>query len=332
VTRDHIDAQQAVFDAHHGDSGDLPVMRARFEHNGSPRYLLYAIKRFGLDHAHGFHLDVQLVSDELESGMETIRSRLHEGDTDLVDTDYLSVARERAAGADIVAFHPYGQTVGGLVAHEDGDVGGLDDLPGTRVGVTRRLDKNWILTRAACREFHGFDPAETATLVEADSRDHLTRLIREGTVDAGFQFWPLVPELVATGPFEQVLSVSTLVQRLSGADRRVPIATFLTGESYLDAHPDAVRGFAAAAHDATDRLRTDDALWDEIGERLMTTDDSVVVRAVRTGWRDMAVSEWDQTRVEAMHRLFDHLKAVAGADALGVTEIPGGTLRPIDHL
>ncbi|SEA05165.1 NitT/TauT family transport system substrate-binding protein [Haloplanus vescus] len=328
MDRDHIEVQQAAFDEYHDDPGDRPVMRARFEHNGSPRYLLYTIKRFGLDHDHGFHLDVELVSDELESGMETIRDRLHEGDTDLVDTDYLSVARERADGAAIVAVHPYGRTVGGLVAHEDGDIDGLADLSGKRIGVTRRLDKNWILTRAACREFHDFDPDETATLVEADSRADLTRLIREGEVDAGFQFWPLVPELTRTGPFEEVLSVSTLVQRLSGAEEKVPIATFLTGESYLDAHPDAVSGFAAAAREATDRLRADDDLWTDIGDHLMQTDDPVVVRAVRDGWRDMAVRDWDSERIDAMRRLFDHLKTVAGADALGIEEIPDGTLRP----
>ena len=33
----NIERQQAALDEHHDDPGDLPVMRARFEHNGSPR-------------------------------------------------------------------------------------------------------------------------------------------------------------------------------------------------------------------------------------------------------------------------------------------------------
>jgi len=327
MNRDHVDAQQAAFDAHRADPGDRPTMHARFEHNGSPRYLLYTIKRFGFDHAHGFHLDVDIVTDELESGMETIRHRLDAGGTDLVDTDYISVARERAAGARIVAVHPYGRTVGSLVAPEGTDVGGIADLPDHRIGVTRRLDKNWILTRAACREDHGADPAETVTLVEAESRDDLTRLIREGEVDAGFQFWPLVPELTRTGPYVEVVDVSDLVQRLARTDRKLPIATFVTGESYLDAHPEAVRGFGAAARDGVGRLLTDDDLWIDIGDRLMRTDDLDVVRAVRDGWRDMVVRDWDAKTVAGMHRLFDHLKSVAGAEALGVEEIPGGTFE-----
>ncbi|WP_251342513.1 ABC transporter substrate-binding protein [Haloplanus halophilus] len=328
MSRRHVDAQQAAFDEYHGDPGDLPVVRARFEHNGSPRYLLYTIKRFGLDRAHGFHLDVELVSDDLESGLTTIRERLDEGRTDLVDTDFISAARERAGGADVVAVHPYGRTVGGLVAPEGTDIEGLADLRDRRVGVTRRLDKNWILTRAACRAFHGFDPADTVTLVEAGSRDGLTDLIREGEVDAGFQFWPLVPELTRTGPYTEVLPVAGLVQRLSGTDRRLPVATFLTGESFLREETETVRAFARAARDATDRLRADDDLWVELGERLMADDDPRVVRAVRDGWRDMAVRDWDAETVAGMHRLFDHLKSVAGTEALGVQGIPEGTLRP----
>ncbi|WP_251342514.1 ABC transporter substrate-binding protein [Haloplanus halophilus] len=327
MTRGHVDAQQAALDAHHDDPGELPVMRARFEHNGSPRYLLYTIKRFGLDRAHGFHLDVELVSDALEDGIETVEAQLQEGHADLIDIDYISIARERAEGADIVAFHPYGRTVGGLVAPEDADIDGLADLSGHRIGVVRRLDKNWILTRAACREFHGFDPDETATPVEAGSKVELTRMIEEGEVDAGFQFWQIVPEITETGPYENVLPVSELVQRLSETDNKLPVAAFLTSESYLREETETVRAFTEAYRDAVDRLVEDDEIWAEISEQLMSYDDPDVMRAVRDGWRDMVVRDWDAESVEGMYRLFDHLKSVAGAEALGVGEIPEGTFE-----
>jgi len=327
MSRDHVDVQQAALDAHHEDPGDLPTMRARFEHNGSPRYLLYTIKRFGFDRDHGFHLDVQLVSDALEDGIETVEAQLQEGHADLIDIDYISIARERAEGADIVAFHPYGRTVGGLVAPEDSDIDGLEDLSGKRIGVVRRLDKNWILTRAACREYHDFDPDETATPVEAGSKVELTRMIREGEVDAGFQFWQIIPEITETGPYENVLPVSELVQRLSETDNKLPIAAFLTSGEYLNEQTETVRAFADAYRDAVDKLVADDDIWEEISEQLMSYDDPDVMRAVRDGWRDMVVRDWDEESVEGMYRLFDHLKSVAGAEALGVEEIPEGTFN-----
>ncbi|WP_254547177.1 ABC transporter substrate-binding protein [Halomarina pelagica] len=323
-----VEDQQAALDAVHDNPAGLPVMRARFEHNGSPRYMLYAIKRLGLDHDHGFHLDVRLVSDELEGGMETVEARLQDGDADLIDIDYISTARERSEGAAIVAIHPYGRTVGGLVAPDDTDIEGLTDLTDHRIGVVRRLDKNWILTRAACREYHGFDPDIEATPVEAGSKVGLTDLLYDGEVDAILQFWPIVPEITERGPYREVLPMAELVQRLSRIDDRLPISTFLTSESFLAEHPETVSSFRGAYRAVVDRLVDDDDLWEEIGERLMTYDDPAIVRAVRDGWRDMVVRDWDAETIAGMERLFDHLLEVAGADALGVDRIPDGTFRP----
>ena len=328
----NVERQQRALDAHHDAPGDRPVMRARFEHNGSPRYMLYTMKRLGLDHEHGFHLDVQLVSDELEGGMETVEARLQDGEADLIDIDYISTARERANGADIVAFHPYGRTVGGLVAPEDTDIDGLADLSGHRIGVVRRLDKNWILVRAACRQYHGFDPDETATPVEAGSKVGLTEMLHDGEVDAVLQFWPIVPEITERGPYEEVFPVSGIVQRLAETDNRVPVSTFLTSESFLDEHVDTARRFAAAYGDVVDRLVAEDALWDEIGEKLMSYDDPEIVAAVREGWRAMVVRGWDDETIDGMEQLFEHLRSVAGADALGVDRIPEGTFRPVDPI
>ncbi len=323
-----IESQQAVLDAVHGSPDDLPVARARFEHNGSPRYMLYTIKRLGLDHEHGFHLDVELVSDELEGGMETVEARLQDGEADLIDIDYISTARERAEGAPIVAIHPYGRTVGGLVAPDDTDIEGLTDLPGHRIGVVRRLDKNWILVRAACREYHGFDPDEEATPVEAGSKVGLTELLHDGEVDAVLQFWPIVPEITERGPYHEVLPVADLVQRLSETDNRLPVSTFLTSEAFLAENPATVEGFRGAYRDVVDRLLEDDELWEDIGEKLMTYDDPAIVRAVRDGWRDMVVRDWNDETIAGMERLFEYLLDVAGPEALGVDAIPGGTFRP----
>jgi NitT/TauT family transport system substrate-binding protein len=325
-----IEDQQAALDEYHGDPGDRPVMRARFEHNGSPRYMLYTIKRLGLDHEHGFHLDVELVSDALEGGVETVEARLQDGDADLIDIDYISTARERAEGADIVAIHPYGRTVGGLVAPTDTDIEGLADLSGHRIGVVRRLDKNWILCRAACRECHGFDPDETATPVEAGSKVRLTEMLHDGEADAVLQFWPIVPEITERGPYAEVFPVSELVQRLSGTDNRLPVSTFLTSESFLAENPGTVDAFRDAYRDVVTRLVEEDDLWEAVGERLMTYDDPAIVRAVRDGWRDMVVRDWDAETIAGMERLFEHLLEVAGAEALGVDHVPDGTFRPGD--
>lgn len=302
-------------------------MRARFEENGSPRYVLYTIKKYGFDSDHGLHLDVELVADDIEDDRETVEAKLQRGEADLIDIDYVSTARERAAGAPIVAIYPYGRTVGGLVVPDDSHVEGLADLRDIRVGVVRRLDKNWILCRAACREYHDFDPDETVDVVEVGSKSGLTAALEAGEVDAALQFWQLVPGIVDGGDYREVLPMADLVQRLSATDERIPVSTFLTTESYLEAHPEAVRGFRRAYRDAVDRLVADDDLWRELGERMMGGAEPSVVTAVRDGWREMVVRDWSPETVAGMRRLFEHLRDVAGAEALGVDHVPEGTFR-----
>lgn len=323
----NIDTQQTVIDNAHTSPEGRPVMRARFEHNGSPRYLLYTIKRLGLDHKHGFHLELELVSDALEEGIETVEARLQDGDADLIDIDYISTARERIDGAQIVGFHPYGRTVGGLVAHEGTDIEGLGDLSGHRIGVVRRLDKNWILVRAACRKYHGFDPDRTATPVEAESKVALTELLQTGAVDAILQFWQIIPEITERGPYTEVFSVADIVQRLADTDEKIPVSTFLTSERFLSEQPDTVRGFVAAYREAVDRLLTEDRHWRILGNRLMPYDDYAVVTAVRDRWRDMVVKDWNAETVRGMEQLFAYILELAGQNALGVDRIPPETFR-----
>jgi len=318
---------QRALDVHHDEPGDRPVLRARFEENGSPRYVLYTIKKFGLDHEAGFHLDVELVADDIEDDLETVEAKLQHGDADLIDIDYVSTARERANGAPIVGIYPYGRTVGGLVVPTDSPIEGIADLSGQRVGVVRRLDKNWILTRAACREYHDYDPDDDAEVVEAGSKSGLTAMLERGEVDAALQFWQLIPAIVDGGEYREVLPMSELVQRLSATDEKIPVSTFLTTESYLDDNPEAIRGFREAYREAVDRLQRDDDLWRELGTEMMDGADEAVVTAVRDGWREMVVRDWNDETVAGMHRLFEHLHDVAGSDVLGVDHIPDGTFR-----
>jgi NitT/TauT family transport system substrate-binding protein len=141
------------------------------------------------------------------------------------------------------------------------------------------------------------------------------------------QFWQLVPGIVDGGDYREVLPMADLVQRLSDTNEKVPVSTFLTTESYLREHPAAVRGFRGAYRDAVDRLLTDDDLWVELGERMMDGADASVVTAVRDGWREMVVRDWTPETVAGMRRLFEHLREVAGAEALGVDHVPEGTFR-----
>ncbi|MFQ5803549.1 MAG: ABC transporter substrate-binding protein [Candidatus Methylomirabilales bacterium] len=301
------------------------IFRGAFETTGTPRFVMYTIQKLGLDAKHGFKLEISYAVDQVLQDLESVEVALQDGTADLIDIDWISIARERAHGAPIVAFFPYGQTVGSLVVRSDSAIRDLKDLKGRRIGVVRVMDKNWVIARAFCRKFHGFDPQDEVTVVEALSKARLTHLLEQGEVEGGFHFWQMIPPLTLTGKFRTVVDVADLIQELAGTAARVPIAAFITRDEVLKERPDVLRGFSRAFREVAAFMSSDDQIWEELGGVMLQGADRPLVHAIRDGWRKMVMTEWTSETIRGIERLFKELLAVGGKEVLGIDHIPPGT-------
>jgi len=290
----------------------LPVLRAGFEASGSGRWLMRCIVDHGLDRANGFRLHIELADDKVRAGLQATEACLAESAADVVDTDWLSIARCRRAGIALAAAVPYGAIFGGLLARRGG-VASLAELPGRRIGVVHRDDKNWLLLRAACRQLHGFDPEAACTRVDAGSKTTLRQQLADGRVDAALLYWHQIPDLVAGGGLIDFVEVCDLLDLLPQLGvRTVPSTFFVFSDALLAARPDLVRGFGRAAAEAVRILRDYAAVWHAVTG---TAAETAAGRALRAKWLARIPLGWDS----AMHADLRQLAA-----SLGQPELPDG--------
>ncbi|MBI3988337.1 MAG: ABC transporter substrate-binding protein [candidate division NC10 bacterium] len=306
------------------NASETGLLKAAFEPAGSPRWLMYVLKKLGLDRKHGILLEIILLKDQVKGSLQSFELALQDGTADLVDIDWISIARHRTRGTPITAVFPYGRIVGGLITPQGSPIRDLKDLRGRRIGVVRLLDKNWLIARGACLKLYGFDPQQEGTVIEALSKTALVQLLEQGKVDAAFQFWQLIPPLIATGQYRQVLDVQDLIREL-GVKGMIPITAFTVKDEFLSKHPSLVQGFIHAFREAATFMKEEDRIWEEIGREVLGGVEAGVLHALRDSWRSRVMTSWTDETIQEIHCFFDELVKLVGAEALGLTKIPPGT-------
>jgi NitT/TauT family transport system substrate-binding protein len=292
----------------------LGTVRGAFEATGSPSWIMRTVLRRGLDERNGFALALDLGGDGMRRSRQASAALLAEGDADVVDTDWLSIARLRRDGVPVTAVFPYGRIMGGVVVSAASAVRDLAGMRGRTIGVVHALDKNWLVVRAACLRRHGFDPAREARVVEATSKTVLLDWLERGAVDVAVLYWHLVPRLVARGRFRELCDVLDLLAELSGSSP--PTTFFVFREDFVAARPGVVRAFVEAYREAVALLRASGTLW---AEAVAAPDgpDAAPARALRASWERRVCTSWRPGDVLALRRLFDTLRTIAGDDAVG---------------
>ena len=169
------------------------TIRIATQVSGTVNWELTTIASHGFDKANGFTLAVQDVAAGPAAQMA-----LMGGETDVIVSDFLWVARQRAEGSDLV-FIPYSRAVGALMVPGDSPAQKLSDLKGLQIGVAGGpVDKSWLILRAYADKTEGFDLAgQTEQVFGAPPLIFETAL--QGELYGAVNFWHFNAKAEAAG-------------------------------------------------------------------------------------------------------------------------------------
>lgn len=292
-------------------------LRAAFEFSGSASWVMRLIRSRGLDRRHGFQLDLALGGDRGDRRAQATQNVLADGRADLIDTDWISIARSHCTDMPLVAIFPYGRIMGGLVAPAASGIVSLADVRGKRVGLIRASDKNWLVARAACRKRHGFDPHHEAQVAEALSKTTLVGWLETGKVEVAALPWHLVPRLTFGGRFREICDVLDLLPDLDAPS--VPTTFFAVRREFAALRPELIAGFVGAYRDAVGLMRGYENIWREAAAQ--PGDDPAMLELLRAAWLRRICDAWPEDAHRHLEHLFERLRSIGGEESLGVATL-----------
>ncbi|MFK7876183.1 MAG: ABC transporter substrate-binding protein [Paracoccaceae bacterium] len=295
---------------------ETPTLRAAVLKFGTVNWELNTIKHHALDTANGFTLDVQGMA-----GGSAAKVAFQGGAADVIVSDWLWVARQRAAGKDYV-FIPYSKAVGGVLVGKDNPAQSLADLKGSKIGIAGGpLDKSWLILQAYAEKNYGMDlAAETEQVYGAPPLIFKSAL--SGEVGSAINFWHFMAKMEASG-MRKLVDVSEAASDL-GLDPNTPLLGYVIKGELLRENPELVNGLAAASRAAKDLLAADDSEWARLRPKMNAKTDAQF-EGLKAGFR-AGIPAPGPIDEAAAGRMLELMVKLGGEELLGkATELPDGT-------
>lgn len=300
---------------------ERPTLTIAAQASGTVNWELRTILDRGLDTANGFELEVMEVA-----GSPAGQIAFQGGEADVIVSDWIWVARQRADGQE-VAFIPYSKAVGGVMVPAGSDAQELADLKGSKIGIAGGpVDKSWIILRALAQK-QGFDlAAETEQVYGAPPLIFQAGL--SGEVGAVVNFWQFMAKQEAAG-MRLLLSVADAAETL-GLDPDTPLLGYVVKDEMLRENPELVQGFAAASREAKEILASDDGAWDSL-RPIMNADSDAEFEALRAGWR-AGIPEPGPVDAADAAEVLAIMAELGGPELVGAAEtLPEGVFAPLSY-
>jgi NitT/TauT family transport system substrate-binding protein len=292
-----------------------PAVKVAVLKFGTVNWELDTLTHHGLDARHGFKLELEDMAGEAAA-----KIAFQGGTADIMVSDWIWVARQRAAGKDY-SFIPYSKSVGGLMVAGNSQAKTLADLKGGKIGVGGGpLDKSWLLLRALSKKEFGFDLASGAEPVFG-APPLIYKKAVQGEMAGAVNFWHFAAKMEAAG-MRRLISVADAAKAL-GLDPDTPLLGYVIKGELAHAKPKLIAGFAAASREAKAILARDDAEWDRL-RPIMNAANDAEFAALKAGYRE-GIPSASPVDEDAARRLLAVMAELGGKDLVGgAATLPDG--------
>jgi NitT/TauT family transport system substrate-binding protein len=291
-------------------------IRIAAQKTGTLAWELAVVRSHELDRKH----DLTLETTELAS-TEAGQIALKGDSADLILSDWLWVARERALGDDLV-FYPYSSALGAVMVPANSPIRGIADLKGKKLGVAGgSLDKSWVLLQALGRR-SGID-LKTQADIAYGAPPLLAQKALQGETDATLTFWNFCAALEAQG-MRQSIAMADVMRQL-GANGPVAMVGYVFKNAWAERHRGLLDRFFAATREAKEILGASPEEWQRLAGRIGVSDPAAIEiyrRRYLDGIPHRSVGE-EAADAQALYRV---IAETGGADLVGpARELDPGT-------
>lgn len=294
---------------------ERPTLRIAVLEFGTVNWELDTIAHYGLDRSNGFEMRVTGMA-----GGSASQVAFQGGEADVIVSDWIWVARQRAAGKDYV-FLPYSKAVGGVMVPADATASSLADLKGAKIGIAGGpLDKSWLILRAYAEAEYGFDLAsETEQVFGAPPLIFKSAL--SGEVGGVINYWHFMAKMKAAG-LKELISVAEAAESL-GLDAETPLLGYVFKGEMLRNNPALIRAFADASRAAKKLLSSDDEAWARLRPRMRASNEAEF-EALKDGFR-AGIPETFSVDHDSAAEFFMLMARLGGSALVGsAKELPEG--------
>lgn len=297
----------ATMNAWAGSAGDGKVRVGVLKY-GSVSWEMAVVQANNLARKRGIKLEVVPYASE-----NALAVALQGDRVDLIVSDWLWVARQRAAGR-LYQYAPYSMAVGAVMVNPDAGIDTVEELAGHKIGVAGGpVNKTWLLLRAYADVTAGMD-LKAVVEPKFAAPPILNNLMLRGRLPAVINYWQYNARLKGHG-MEPLITVDQMLAAM-GVSAVPPLLGWVFEQAWAEENRETLKAFLDATYAAKAILAQSDAAWEGI-RGLIKPENDTVFAAIKAGYRAGIPQVYGQTQIESARQLFRILAKQGGGELVG---------------